>query len=138
MIYQQQQMTSICTHEHGVLTFKLTQTQLGISLSLSEVWQAQNRCYKRKRRSVMTYQQQRMTSIRTQAHGVLAFKLTRTLIGISLSFLCKARTKIMLQKVETKRSDISTTTNHFNSQASTRCSRIQVDSDCNRNLSMSL
>ena len=31
------------------------------------------------------YQQQQMTSIRTQAHGVLAFKLTHARIGISLS-----------------------------------------------------
>ena len=84
MIYQQKQMTSIRTQAHGVLAFKLTQTRLGISLSFSKVWQAENSCYKRMRRSVMMYQQQRMASIRTQAHGVLAFKLTRTLIGISL------------------------------------------------------
>ena len=84
VIYQQQQTTLIRTQAHGVLAFKLTQTRLGISLSLSKVWQAQNRCYKRMRRSIMMYQQQRMTSISTQAHGVLAFKLTRTLIGISL------------------------------------------------------
>ena len=84
VIYQQQLMSSIRTQAHGVLAFKLSRTRLGISLSLSKVWQAQNRCYKRKRRSVVIYQQQRMTSIRTQAHGVLAFNLTRTLMGISL------------------------------------------------------
>ena len=33
----------------------------------------------------MIYQQQRMTSIRNQAHGVLAFKLTHARLGISLS-----------------------------------------------------
>ena len=77
-------MTSIRTQAKGVLAFKLTQTRSGISLSLSKVWQAQKQCYKRKRPSVMIYQQQRMTSIRTQAHGVLAFKLTQTRLGISL------------------------------------------------------
>ena len=127
MTYQQQRMTSIRTQAHGVLAFKLTRTLIGVSPCLSKVWQAQKRCYKRKRRSVMTYQQQRMTSIRTQAHGVLAFKLTWTLIGISLSLLCKASTKIMLQKEDTKRCDMSTTTNDFNSHASKRCTRIQVD-----------
>ena len=84
MIYQQQRITLIRNQAQGVLAFKLTQTRLGISLSLSNVWQARNKCYKRKRRSVMIDQQQRMTSIRTQAHGVLAFKLTRTRQGISL------------------------------------------------------
>ena len=85
MICQRQRMTSIRTQAHGVLALKLTRTRLGISLSLSNVWRAQNRSYKRKRRHVMIRQQQRMTSIRTQAKGVLTFKLTRTLIGISLS-----------------------------------------------------
>ena len=41
MIYQQQRMTSIRTRAHGVLALKVTQTRLGISLSLSKVWQAQ-------------------------------------------------------------------------------------------------
>ena len=41
MIYQQQRMTSIRTQEHGLVAFKLTQTQLGMSLSLSKVMQAQ-------------------------------------------------------------------------------------------------
>ena len=42
MIYQQQRMTSIRTQVQGVLAFKLTQTRLGISLSLSKVRQAKN------------------------------------------------------------------------------------------------
>ena len=33
----------------------------------------------------MIYQQQGMTSIRTQAHGVLAFKLTHARLGMSQS-----------------------------------------------------
>ena len=41
MLYQQQRMTSIRTQAHGVLGLKLTQTRLGVSLSLSKVWQAQ-------------------------------------------------------------------------------------------------
>ena len=47
--------------------------------------QAQNWFYKSKRPSVIIYQEQWMTSIRTQAHSVLAFKLTPTRLGISLS-----------------------------------------------------
>ena len=79
----------------------------------------------------MIYQQQRMSSIRTQAHGVLAFKLTRTRIGISLSLSLSLSevwptTKLMLQKEETQRYDMSTTTNNFNSHPSTWCTRIQV------------
>ena len=35
---------------------------------------------------VVIYQQQRMTSIRTQEHGLLAFKLTQTRLGISLMY----------------------------------------------------
>ena len=85
MIYQLQRMTSIRTQGHGVLAFKLTQTRLGIFVSFSKVWQSQKLCYKRKTPSVVIYQQQRMTSIRTQAHGVLAFKLTQTRLGISVS-----------------------------------------------------
>ena len=93
MLYQQQRMTSIRTQAHGVLTLKLTQTRLGISVSLSEVWRSKILCYKRERSCVVIYQQQRITSIRTQAHGVLAFKLTQTQLGISLSLskLCKAQ-----------------------------------------------
>ena len=41
MIYQQQRMTSIRAQAPGVLVFKLTHARLGISLSLSKVWQAQ-------------------------------------------------------------------------------------------------
>ena len=37
-VYQQQQMTSIRTQARGVLAFKLTQTRLGISPTLSKVW----------------------------------------------------------------------------------------------------
>ena len=100
MIYQQQRMTSICTQAHGVLAFKLTQTRLGISVSLSKVWRSQKLCYKRKTPSVVIYQQQRMTSIRTQAHGVLAFKLTRNRLGIclSLSKVCQAQTQCYKRK----------------------------------------
>ena len=87
----------------------------------------------------MILQQQRMTSTRTQAHGVLAFKLTRIRIGISLSLSkVRATTKLMLQKEETSRYDMSTTTNDFNSHPSTRCTRIHVDSESTRNLSVSL
>ena len=81
-----------------------------------------------KRPSIVIYQQQRITSIRNQAQVVLAFKLTQTRLGISLSLSLKyGSTKQMLQKEETKRYDISTTTNDFNSHASTPCTRIQVD-----------
>ena len=89
MIYQQQRMTSIRTQAHVVLAFKMTHTRIGIFVSLSNVWQAQKKCYKRKRPSVVIYEQQRMTSIRTQAHVVLAFKLTRTRVGIYLSISLK-------------------------------------------------
>ena len=87
----------------------------------------------------MIYQQQGMTSIRTQAYGVQAFKLTQTRLGISLS-LSKVRQakKIMLQNEETKRCDISSTTNDLISHPRIRCTRIQVDSCSNRNLSISL
>ena len=85
MIYQQQRMTSLRTQAHGVLAFQLTQTRLGISVSLSKVWRSQKLCYKRKTPSVVIYQQQRMTSIRTQAHGLLAFKLIQTRLGMCLS-----------------------------------------------------
>ena len=98
MIQQQQRITSIRTQAYGVLAFKLTHTRPIISLSLSKVWQAQKKCYKRRRPCVMIYQQQRMTSIRTQAHGVLAFKLTRTRLGISLRLQSMAKHKIDVTK----------------------------------------
>ena len=82
-------MTSIRNQAHGVLTFKLNHSRLGSSLSLSKAWQAQEYCYKSKRPSVRIYQEQRMNSIRTQAYGVLAFKLTHARLGISL-YLSKA------------------------------------------------
>ena len=85
MICQQQRMALTRTQAHGVLAFKLTRTRLGISLSLSKLWKAQKLCYKRKRPRAVIYQQQRMTSLRTQAHGVLAFKLTQTRLGVSVS-----------------------------------------------------
>ena len=89
--------------------------------------------------SVRIYQQQRMTSIRTQEHGVLALKFTQTRLETSLS-LSKVRpsTKLILRKQETKRYNISTTMNDFNSHSITWCTRIEVDSDSTRNLSISL
>ena len=59
-------------------------------------------------------------------------------MNLSISLYSMASTKIMLQKEETKRCDISTTTNDFNSHPSTWCTRIQVDSDSTTNLSISL
>ena len=47
-------------------------------------------------------------------------------------------TKLMLQKEETQRYDMSTTTNNFSSHPSKRYTHIQVDSDSTRNLSISL
>ena len=88
MIYQQQRMSSIHTQAHGVLAFKCTRTRIGISLSLSlsrKYGQPQNKFYNRKGPSGMLCQQKRITLTRTQAHGVLAFKLTQTRLGISLS-----------------------------------------------------
>ena len=85
MIYQQQRMTSIRTQAHGILAFNLTHARLGMSQSRSKARPGQKQCYKMKRPSVMIYQQQRMNSIRTQAYGVLAFKLTHARIGISFS-----------------------------------------------------
>ena len=58
--------------------------------------------------------------------------------NLSISLYIIAITKLMLQKEETKRCDLSTTTNDLNSHPSTRCTRIQVDSYSNRNLSISL
>ena len=76
----------------------------------------------------MMYQQQRMTSIRTQAHGVLGFILTLTRLETSTSLSkLSASTKLMLQKEVTKRYDISTKTNDFNSHPSTRCTQLKLN-----------